>query len=477
MSKHSPHCNAMIKQTVRENVSSCRSICCSKPLSTISYKKSFDSFHLEENPATPKSYYSAKYSTYSTKMRTPSLQSPVLDIMEKHQYLFEPGVLKKSLLKETSTCMTPNNWFDNLSKSSYIPYYTRLPSQSVTTASTSIPNFYEKLSPAMVQTDLPSIYCSGTKHTRSVNSVTKQDPVLSAMLACEAELKPIKEALNDVQTKLRNLNMPELDCILKKPAICKGLNYIQSNLEFPSYYWQYPITARKTPSTSTGDISTSVYKTTPGYYNLNFEHENIATPRYSFRSPRYSERYVKTPDSISSDKTRSSIHPLGGTSSYYKRYYPRANSTKSEKSYKKPPYDPKYSNCSVYSETSYKLSKCSKRNVHNRVFVQNYHNSPSNSSHDSSSEDIPCLNQNKKCHTSSISSTTTTDTEETKRSGMAACHSNECPLIDILKSIVSSDKIRSNKYATSYDLSGTKGFENMNVKVKIKPNNRNKRRK
>lgn len=58
----------------------------------------------------------------------------------------------------------------------------------------------------------PSEYKSRLKYENE--QLVKQDPVVSAMLACEAELRPIREALLTVQTKLRNLNMPELDCIL-----------------------------------------------------------------------------------------------------------------------------------------------------------------------------------------------------------------------------------------------------------------------
>lgn len=55
-----------------------------------------------------------------------------------------------------------------------------------------------------------------TNANQSVKVHTDKDPVVAAMMACEAELLPLKQVLCTVKAKLRNLNIPELNCILDK---------------------------------------------------------------------------------------------------------------------------------------------------------------------------------------------------------------------------------------------------------------------
>lgn len=116
----------------------------------------------------------------------------------------------------------------------------------------------------------------------------KEDPVLSAFKAFEEELKPVRRVLAEVQSKLRALNIPELECIFKKDQIAEyALSRSSSQI---AQSWEY-----KRPASPIFGKGSSNVRSPPHFFGKG-PSELLDKPRRSpyedFRVSRFATPFV-----------------------------------------------------------------------------------------------------------------------------------------------------------------------------------------
>lgn len=339
------------------------------------------------------------------------------------------------------------------------------------------------------------------------SSSMKSDPVVSAMLACEQELRPIKEALNAVQSKLRNLNMPELDCILNK-----SIPDVPPRRLIPSYYdFNFMTNKYDYPNLMSYDYSK---RSCPGSHYC-YEPSILNHPCYHNYGYQQQGRKMEVP--LTTEYTNNAFYShsnLGDASSFRSfgnkvpvQSYHRYDLPGSNMAWSYPFCSHQYTNNNHYQHSKpVSRSSCCEhgRNIHSSSAASKSHkNSPTPSTYASRAVNYDytnnALKRKKGSHSinlddnitnstttpSDISSTTSSESYRCSRNSLhnskrrsrhhkrSSNHDsvNQCPFLEAMKSLISVDNEETRE--KTIDLTSSI-FDNVSVKVHISPSSKSK---